>query len=32
MVGALIVCCGLLSALDVRVRDGAVRVGLASRG
>jgi hypothetical protein len=29
MVGALIVCCGLLRALDVRVGDGAVRVGLA---
>jgi hypothetical protein len=29
MVGALITCCGLLSALDVRVHHGALRVALA---
>jgi hypothetical protein len=29
MVGALIVCCALLAALDVRVHGGALRVGLA---
>jgi hypothetical protein len=29
MVGALVVCCALLSALDVRIHDGALRVALA---
>ena len=29
MVGALVACCALLGALDVRVHDGAVRIALA---
>jgi hypothetical protein len=29
MVGAVVALCGLLAALDVRVRDGSLRLGLA---
>jgi hypothetical protein len=29
MVGALVACCALLAALDVRAHDGAVRIALA---